>query len=83
MSCGIIAVEGRVEGLPPAHEGFMARKLRELSEQRRRGVVRELLGFMAESKKWWLTPIVAMLLLFGVLIFMSGTGAAPFIYTLF
>jgi uncharacterized protein DUF5989 len=61
----------------------MARKLRELSEQRRRGVVRELLGFMAESKKWWLTPIVVMLLLFGVLIFMSGTGAAPFIYTLF
>ena len=38
---------------------------------------------MAESKKWWLTPIVVMLLLFGVLIFMSGTGAAPFIYTLF
>ena len=83
MSCGIIAVEGRAEGLPPAHEGFMARKLRELSEQRRRGVVRELLGFMAESKKWWLTPIVVMLLLFGVLIFMSGTGAAPFFYTLF
>lgn len=43
----------------------------------------ELVDFLRESKKWWLTPIVVMMLLLGVLVVLSGTGAAPFIYTLF
>jgi hypothetical protein len=46
-------------------------------------VVGELWAFMAHNKKWWLTPILLMLLLLGVLIVLGGTGAAPFIYTLF
>jgi Family of unknown function (DUF5989) len=62
----------------------MQNDLRELSERRSRtGVLGELFGFMAHTKKWWLTPIVLMLLLLGVLIVIGGTGAAPFIYTLF
>jgi hypothetical protein len=47
------------------------------------GIVSEVLAFLAENKKWWLTPIVLMLLLLGLLIVIGGTGAAPFIYTLF
>jgi hypothetical protein len=47
------------------------------------GVVGEFLYFLKTSKKWWLLPIVVVILLFGVLVFLSGTGAAPFIYTLF
>jgi len=43
----------------------------------------ELWGFMKENKKWWLLPIVITMLIFALLIFLSGTGAAPFIYTLF
>jgi hypothetical protein len=42
----------------------------------------EFWEFLRHNKKWWLLPIVIVLLLFGVLIFLSGTGAAPFIYTL-
>ena len=61
----------------------MAKDLRELSETRSTGLFGELWGFMAHSKKWWLTPIVLMLLLLGALILVGGTGAAPFIYTLF
>jgi hypothetical protein len=61
----------------------MANDLRELSEARSGGIFGELWGFMAHNKKWWLTPIVLMLLLLGVLIVVGGTGAAPFIYTLF
>jgi Family of unknown function (DUF5989) len=61
----------------------MAKDLRELSEARRGNIFSELFGFMAQNKKWWLTPIVLMLLLLGVLILVGGTGAAPFIYTLF
>jgi hypothetical protein len=46
-------------------------------------LVAEFLDFLAHNKKWWLLPIVAILLLLGVLIFLGTTAAAPFIYTLF
>jgi len=47
------------------------------------GLAREFLDFLFYNKKWWLTPIVLVLLLVGVLVLLSGTAAAPFIYTLF
>ena len=44
----------------------------------------DLWGFLKERKKFWLLPIIAVLLIFGVLIVLtSGTAIAPFIYTLF
>ena len=52
-------------------------------EQSRGGFFSELWGFLRQNKKWWLLPILMMLLIFGLLIFLSGTGLAPFIYTLF
>ena len=48
-----------------------------------RSIVGEMTGFLWANKAWWLAPIVLMLLVFGVLIFLAGTAAAPFIYTLF
>ena len=48
-----------------------------------RNLVSELIGFMSENKKWWLAPIIVVLLLLGILILAAGSGAAPFIYTLF
>ena len=53
------------------------------AEQERPGVLAELVDFLRNNKKWWLTPIVLVLLIMGGLIFLSGTAAAPFIYTLF
>ena len=44
-------------------------------------LVGEFWDFLRHNKKWWLLPILVVLLLMGVLIFLSGTGAAPFIYT--
>jgi hypothetical protein len=41
----------------------------------------EFWEFLCHNKKWWLLPILIVLLVFGVLIFLAGTGAAPFIYT--
>jgi len=46
-------------------------------------MVQEFISFLKENKKWWLAPIIIVLLLFGLLIILAGTGAAPFIYTLF
>jgi len=44
----------------------------------------ELWMFMRERKKFWLLPIIIVLMLFGGLVVMTqGTAIAPFIYTLF
>jgi hypothetical protein len=48
-----------------------------------RGFARELWDFVRLNKKWWLTPIILVLLVLGALIIIGGTAAAPFIYTLF
>ena len=47
------------------------------------GIASEFIHLLKTSKKWWLLPIVTVLLLFGLLMVLSGTAAAPFIYTLF
>ena len=39
--------------------------------------------FLKANKKWWLLPLVFVVLVLGVLVFLSGTPVAPFIYTLF
>jgi uncharacterized protein YdaL len=52
-------------------------------QQQRTSLASEFWHFLKHSKKWWLLPIVLVIFLFGVLVFLSGTAAAPFIYTLF
>jgi hypothetical protein len=47
------------------------------------GFAAQFLDFALHNKKWWLTPILVVLLLAGVLIVLGGSGVAPFIYTLF
>jgi hypothetical protein len=44
----------------------------------------DLWVFMRERKKFWLLPIVLLLVLLGgILVFAQGSAIAPFIYTLF
>jgi hypothetical protein len=44
----------------------------------------DLWGFMRERKKFWLAPIIIVMVLLGVLIVVAqGSAVAPFIYTLF
>lgn len=46
--------------------------------------LKDLWGFFQSRKKYWLVPIVIILLFFGILIVLTaGTAIAPFIYTLF
>jgi hypothetical protein len=51
--------------------------------EKERGIVAEFIAFMAENKMWWLTPILVVFGLLGILLVLGVTGAAPFIYTLF
>lgn len=47
-------------------------------------IVRELLTFLFENKKWWIGTVVVLLLVLGLLIVLTeGSAVAPFIYALF
>jgi hypothetical protein len=46
-------------------------------------LIGELWGFLKHNKKWWLLPIICVLLLVGVFAFLMTTGVAPFLYTFF
>jgi hypothetical protein len=47
-------------------------------------LIKDLWAFMRERKKFWLLPIILVMLLLGMLIVMAqGSSVAPFIYTLF
>ena len=55
----------------------------QLAQEDRQGPVSEFWDFLKHNKKWWLLPIIIVVLALGALVFLSGSGAAPFIYTLF
>jgi hypothetical protein len=47
-------------------------------------LVRELWAFMRERKKWWLLPVIVVMLVLGsLLVLAQGSALAPFIYTIF
>jgi len=47
-------------------------------------LIRDLVDFLKTRKKFWLIPLIIILIFFGILIVLSGGSAvAPFIYTLF
>ncbi|MFA5350416.1 MAG: DUF5989 family protein [Candidatus Omnitrophota bacterium] len=48
------------------------------------GILKELWDFLRLRRKWWLTPILIILILLGLLIFLTqGSAITPFIYALF
>jgi hypothetical protein len=47
------------------------------------GLLSEFWHFLLHNKKWWLLPILIVLLFMGLLLMLSTTALAPFIYTLF
>jgi len=52
--------------------------------RRRFGIAGELLSFFVSHKRWWILPIIVVVLLLGVLIIVGETTSlAPFIYTMF
>ena len=72
---------------PYRNSNLMSKRQREFekaaAQQGSDGFIAELWGFLKENRKWWLLPILAVLLVLGLLTLLAGTGAAPFIYTLF
>jgi hypothetical protein len=51
---------------------------------RRFGIAGELLSFFWGNKRWWMVPMITLLLVFAILLVLAQSSAiAPFIYTLF
>ena len=48
-----------------------------------KGAFAEIVHFALNNKKWWLTPIIGLLVVIIALIILGGSGVAPFIYSLF
>jgi hypothetical protein len=67
---------------PPNPRGG-ASEFRDLGGQKRIGFLSELWTFLRTNKRWWLLPVMIVILILGLLVFLGGTPLAPFIYTLF
>ena len=59
------------------------RQLAALANSKNIPLPREIFRFLRHNKKWWLAPLIVMLVLVGALLALGGTAVAPFIYTLF
>jgi hypothetical protein len=68
-------------GAPATDTVYLAEALTRRSGMK---VLKDVWGFLEGRKRFWLLPIIVMLLGFGILIaFSSGSAIAPFVYTLF
>jgi hypothetical protein len=63
--------------------GKAVSKFEAASKGQSSSLVGDTIGFLKQNKKWWLLPILTTLMLISVLLLLSGTAVAPFIYTLF
>jgi len=55
----------------------------QFSKETRASLAGEFWQFLKYNKKWWLLPIILILLVLGILVLMSSSALAPFIYPLF
>jgi len=66
-----------------SRDGISTSELDEIAEQRQPSLASELWGLIVAHKAWWMIPILAVMSLVGLLIALGGTGATPFIYSIF
>ncbi len=71
----------QTEGKTPSDSGD-AQDFEQQADTPQISLLGEFWEFLRYNKKWWLTPIILVLLLVGTLVVLSGTAVAPFLYTL-
>ena len=65
------------------NEADRGSELERAVQERQVGLLGEYWQFLPAAKKWWLAPILLVLLVSGGLIILGGTAVGPFIYALF
>lgn len=63
-------------------EDDQTRSFEQQAEAQSPGFFSELLAYLKHNRKWWLVPIIVVLLLMGLLVAVGGSSLAPFIYAL-
>lgn len=53
------------------------------SKEKQGNLISEFMGFLKQTKKFWLLPLILIMLALAALLVLTSTAAAPFIYTLF
>jgi len=59
------------------------KEFQEAAKTEQTNLLKEMYHLLRQNKKWWMAPILFILFLFGLLILLGGSAAAPFIYSLF
>jgi len=67
---------------PQADRQDQAEDFAREAEEQNDNILIEFWDFLLYNKKWWLIPIIVMLLFIGAIVFLSDTSIAPFLYTL-
>ena len=67
----------------PAERDEQSARFAREAEGQSPGLLREIYDLLRYNKKWWLIPLVVVLLAAGLFVVLSGTVFAPFIYTMF
>jgi len=69
--------------MPENSQKDKSKEFSELAQQKRSSIITEFWEFLKYNKKWWLIPILIVLLILCLLVLLGGTAIAPFIYPLF
>lgn len=69
--------------MPDNSQQEQSGEFNKLAQEKRPHLLTEFWIFLKHNKKWWLLPILIVLLLMGLLVLLGGTAIAPFIYPLF
>ena len=72
----------RIKGTEPTPSESGA-EFAKMGAERQPGFLSEFWRFLRQNKKWWLTPVLIILLLLIGLVIISQTPLAPFIYPIF
>ncbi len=59
------------------------KSFQEAGEEKNLSLGQEIVLMLKQNKKYWMIPLLVVLLVFAVLLILGATSAAPFIYTLF
>ncbi|MBL9152757.1 MAG: hypothetical protein JNK37_09740 [Verrucomicrobiales bacterium] len=61
----------------------MSNDFEKASQEKQGNILTEFMGFLGQTRKFWLLPLLLVMLALAALLILSSTAAAPFIYTLF
>ncbi|MEL7499464.1 MAG: DUF5989 family protein [Planctomycetota bacterium] len=67
----------------PSSDQDRSQPFRELAQQPSASLVREFIEFLGANKKWWVAPIVIVLLVLSLFVLLTNSVIGPFIYVLF